>query len=46
MVYRTDLDHPNSVHNTLTNQDMSVQFPNTMHNGQGPQFSLNGYYDK
>ena len=31
LVYRSDLDHPNSMHNVLTNQSqkMQVQFPRT-----------------
>ena len=49
MVYRSDLDHPNSMHNNLTNQaSMQVQFPKTSNQQDGvqPEFTLNGYYDK
>jgi hypothetical protein len=36
MVYRTDLDHPNSMHNKLTGQQesMQVNFPKTANQSQ------------
>lgn len=51
VVYRSDLDHPNSMHNTTSGQNasMQVQFPQTQDPYQGanpPQFTMNGYYDK
>jgi hypothetical protein len=48
MVYRTDIDHPLSMHNTITNQNIKVEFPKTANNlqGQKAQFTLNGYYSK
>lgn len=47
MVYRSDLDHPNSMHNNTTDQKMSVQFPKTADlQKTEPAFTLNGYYDK
>lgn len=48
MVYRTDLDHPNSMHNVVTKQDsMQVQFPKSKYaDGEALKFGLNGYYDK
>ena len=47
MVYRTDIDHPNSMHNQTTKQSesMRVQFPQT-NSSQKAQYTLNGYYDK
>lgn len=45
LVYRTDLDHPHSLHNTLTQQDsMKVQFPATENQGLEPKMALNGFY--
>jgi len=35
MVYRTDLDHPHSMHNKVTSQDIQVKFPSTQ-NGPAP----------
>ena len=48
MVYRSDIDHPMSMHNHLTNAQGKVEFPKTVNNLQtdAPQFTLNGYYDK
>lgn len=51
MVYRSDLDHPMSMHNTTTGQSASMQvnFPKTQNQdigGANAKYSLNGYYDK
>ena len=51
VVYRSDLDHPNSMHNTTSGQNasMQVQFPKTQdpyNSAQAPAFTMNGYYDK
>ena len=46
MVYRTDLDHPNSMHNQVTQQNVRVSFPSTQQVDQKAEFTLNGYFDK
>ena len=52
IVYRSDLDHPNSQHNTTTqvSASMQVQFPKSANQGgydpSKAQMTLNGYYDK
>lgn len=52
IVYRTDLDHPNSQHNTTAqvSDSMQVQFPKTANQGgydaSKAKMTLNGYYDK
>lgn len=53
MIYRTDLDHPNSMHNVTSgmSQKMNIDFPKTENqiNGSkaaGAKLTLNGYYDK
>lgn len=52
IVYRTDLDHPNSQHNTTAgvSDSMQVQFPQSANQGgydpSNAKMTLNGYYDK
>lgn len=53
IVYRSDLDHPNSMHNVTsgTSAKMNVQFPKTENQVNGStkeetKLTLNGYYDK
>ena len=48
MVYRSDLDHPNSLHNETTKQTqkMEVQFPQTVNSAKKPVYGLNGFYDQ
>jgi hypothetical protein len=47
MVYRSDLDHPMSMHNTVTGNDIKVQFPKTVDQLENvPKYSLNGYFAK
>jgi len=45
MVYRSDLDHPMSMHNTVTGNNIKVQFPKTEDQMANiPKYSLNGYF--
>mmetsp|Transcript_15333 Transcript_15333/g.23600 ORF Transcript_15333/g.23600 Transcript_15333/m.23600 type:complete len:101 (+) Transcript_15333:647-949(+) len=53
-IYRTEYDHPNSLHNVTTgaSKKMQVNFPHTSQMPDGTdaskkaQMSLNGFYDK
>lgn len=53
MIYRTDIDHPNSMHNVTSgmSKKMNVEFPKTENQINGSKardakLTLNGYYDK
>ena len=49
MVYRSDLDHPLSMHNTVTGHgnEIKVKFPETQDQmKEDPKYSLNGYFAK
>lgn len=49
-MYRSELDHPNSQHNTATGASSSLQvhFPQSANDpaNQSAHVSLNGYYDR
>lgn len=48
MIYRTDIDHPNSIHNQTTGQTnkISVNFPNASEQNYHTKIAMNGFYNK